>query len=140
MIAHGNSCFCTDTLDRHIDLAAARRILDRIRKQIGEDLHESVHVHAHEDVCRFGIKPCSYIVLTGVSAITFNGLFDERPEFNPLHLKFDLARLHLLDIEDVVNQADKPLAVGMRDSKQSHGGIGQFARWIGDKQPERCRN
>ena len=56
-------------------------------------------------------EPNPHIIAFGKSAVGFYRLLDERFNLDAFHIEVDLPGLHLLDIEDVVYQANKPLSV-----------------------------
>jgi hypothetical protein len=53
----------------------------------------------------------------------FDHLLDQRADLDALQIEGDPSRLDLLDVENVVDQANEPLAVGVSDGGQPQDGI-----------------
>ncbi len=99
------------------DLVVRRRELDGVRKQVGQDLCHAVGVDI-DFAGRCRIEPHAHAKAVGKAAIGVDGLLDQRARVNASELEDGLAGLDLFDIENIVDEADQPLAVALRDADE----------------------
>ena len=111
MVPHGDTGILVSRLDRDGHLSAGRRKLDGVREEIGNGLHKPVGVCAHVDGYRRRVEPNSNVRTFGNRAICLDRLLDQRSDLDAIEIEDDLARFHFLDIENVIEQANEPLAI-----------------------------
>src|SRR5665648_151821 len=111
VVSHRNSDGPALHHNRNEHFFIRRRELDGIRQEISDDLREPVRVRPDigGDGCRAEPKP--HFMALGESVVGFYHLLDERFNLDAFKVENDLTRLQLLDIEDVVYLANKPLTV-----------------------------
>ena len=70
--------------------------------------------------------------------ICFDRLLDQRSEFDALEIEDRFARFHFFDIQNVVEQANEPLAVRVCDREQLRGGFRQLSGRVAGEKTERA--
>src|ERR1700682_6501794 len=122
------------------DFSACRREFDRIREKIGNNLSKPVGIGIHFTVSRRSVESNVHAVALGESAILLNRVRHQRTQVDLTQIEHNAAGFELLDIENVVNEADQPLTVGVRDREETRGRFGKFARPLFREQTERAGN
>ena len=122
---------------RDQDLAVLRRELDCVRQEVGDDLGEAVGIGVHL-AGGIVVEANADVEAVGKTAARLDDLLDQRARAEALKLKRGLAGLDLLDVEDVVDEADEPLAVDLGNADQSSGRFRESAAGTADQQTERA--
>src|SRR5665648_964391 len=133
-VPHGYTDGPLSPFDRDHHFSAPRREFDRVREEVGDDLDQPIGVGGHLENARGSVELDPHPVALGESTIGFDRLLHERPYLDSLQDEDDVAGLDLLDVEDVVDEPDEPLAVGVGDGEQMRGGIGQLAGHVADEE------
>ena len=84
------------------------------------NLSEPVWIGTHvSSGCTRVLEPNSHAVGFGESSIRLDRLLNQRSNLDANEFEDDASSLHLLDIENVVDESHETLAVGVRDRDQA---------------------
>ena len=123
-------------LQRDNDRISRRGEFLRVGQEVGHDLHQAVRIDVGLRIERAFLEAYSHIVLCGIGRVRLDRLSQDRRKRLALKAEFQAAGLDLLDIEDVVDEPDEPLAVGMGDiDHRLHLG-GRRTKGAADDEPE----
>src|SRR5450755_1761542 len=104
---------------RYQNLSISWREFDRIGEKICNELSEPVWIGVDLGIDRsIIIKANIHAKAFGEAAIGFDGLLCGKPQINPRKLERDAPRFDFFHIENVVDQANQPLAVRVGDPHQ----------------------
>jgi hypothetical protein len=124
VVAHRDPHLAVALLDRELHLAVRRRELDRVGQQVGHHLRQPVRIGVHLAGHRRRVESDPYAVVVREAAIGLDRLLHDRVRLDAPESEGDLVGLHLLDVQNIVDQPDQPLAVRLRDREQPGGGVG----------------
>ena len=84
------------------------------------------------------LKPNSHAIAFGECPIGLDRLLDQRSDIDATEIEDDPSGLHLLDIENVVDEPHQALAVAVRDRKQTGHRMRQVSGRIAHEKAERA--
>ncbi len=103
-------------------------------------MNEAVGVDLHVERLRRGLQPDAHAVGVGKSAIGLDRLLHQGARRATLNVEFRLPGFELLDVQNIVDQADQPPAIGMGDFDETRRGFRQAAGRAADQKAERTGN
>src|SRR3954462_9672672 len=110
-------------LERYVDRLAFRRELGGVRKKVGHDLYHALAIGIHLASGEVVTSAKTHLEALAEGLVEHHGLAHDLVEREDLGHHCKLARLDLLDVQDVVDEIQKALAVALGH----HGELGHVA-------------
>src|SRR5262249_28012137 len=124
-------------LDSGCDGSSLWRELYRVGEQVREDLHEAVGV-ADDGEHGWSVHLDADLVLTGKRCDAAHRVLQRLHQVTGLPNNLDVTRLHLLDVENVVDETDQTLSILESDPEELLALGAQLARRPSDHEPKRA--
>ena len=116
------------------------REFERVRKQVGDDLNKVIGVHPHVERFRSGVQPDAQAIPVGKPTIGLNRLLHQHARRAPLKIVIGWTGFKFLAVQDVVEQANEPTAIVIRNLNEAHGGGRERPARTADQETERAGN
>ena len=139
-IGHADTISTIERPYGHGNRFSPPRKLDRVRQQVRHDLHQAVLVGQHSGIGRERLYTERYIVLTREPGRLMHSRIEQWCECERSNIELHPPRLDLFDIENVVDQPDKPGCITMRNFDQPPDFGRHLARCATIYQAERAGN
>ena len=115
-VGHADDGFVAVDADRDRHAAAPRRVLDRVRHQVREDLLEALQIPVHPRLGRLRLEGKREVMLAGAGLERLERVPRHLDEVEPPPLEDDLAVGDARDVEEIVDEASEVFRLPVDDA------------------------
>ena len=133
-VAHGHDVRVVGHAPGDVDGGVGRRELDGVADQIDHRLQNAVGID--EQLRRRGVDEDLHAGAVGHRLHRFAGLLQQLGDWHRLSMQLHAARVHLLQVEDVVDQPAEAIGVGERDVEHALPFGRRIAEQAGAEEPD----